>query len=498
MYREPAVWHALLGRARPTRSRATSRAQVDGGSGRDPAVRLLGRHPLAGRLRGVRRAVLDARARGGATRRRSTSAPGRRTSRAMRDAGGDVIGLDWRVALDEGWAAVGSDRGVQGNLDPAVLLGPWERDRGGGAGRPRPRRRPAGHVFNLGHGVLPETDPDCSDAARRRSSRASIVSEWPRRPDGVRHARSDRGRARVLRGHPGRPADPAGAARPLTERYRRLGIEDVNPLNVITEETRAALEAELGLPVFTGMKHWTPRIADAAERRSATGADDGRRARARAALLARVDRRLPAPARGGARRPGRARRSSRAGTTSRASSSSSPTASGARTRTSSSRLTRSRPAMLDRGRPVRGPAARDRRASSQSAALRGLVVLASSRSRRPASRGSSRTSSTTSRRSHARGVTLVLVCPVGFVSDHLEIRWDLDVEAQQKARRARHARSTGSRCRTPTRRSSPSLARPRRGGRSRYRLARDDEARRDPDRRRRPPLPRRTRSPCAR
>ena len=78
----------------------------------------------------------------------------------MRDAGGDVIGLDWRVELDRGWAAVGLDRGVQGNLDPAVLLGPWERveaaarhvlERAGG-------RR--GHVFNLGHGVLPETDPE--------------------------------------------------------------------------------------------------------------------------------------------------------------------------------------------------------------------------------------------------------------------------------------------------------------------------------------------------
>jgi uroporphyrinogen decarboxylase len=78
---------------------------------------------------------------------------------AMSEAGGDVIGLDWRVPLDRGWELVGDDRGVQGNLDPAVLLGPWERietatrdilDRAGG--------RP-GHVFNLGHGVMPDTDP---------------------------------------------------------------------------------------------------------------------------------------------------------------------------------------------------------------------------------------------------------------------------------------------------------------------------------------------------
>jgi uroporphyrinogen decarboxylase len=77
----------------------------------------------------------------------------------MAEAGGDVIGLDWRVALDRGWAHVGDDRGVQGNLDPLVLLGPWERIEsetrdilGRAAGRP-------GHVFNLGHGVPPEADP---------------------------------------------------------------------------------------------------------------------------------------------------------------------------------------------------------------------------------------------------------------------------------------------------------------------------------------------------
>lgn len=76
----------------------------------------------------------------------------------MAAAGGDVIGLDWRIPLDEGWARV-PGRAVQGNLDPAVLLAPWERieaealdvlARAGG--------RP-GHIFNLGHGVLPSVDP---------------------------------------------------------------------------------------------------------------------------------------------------------------------------------------------------------------------------------------------------------------------------------------------------------------------------------------------------
>ena len=74
-------------------------------------------------------------------------------------AGGDVIGLDWRVPIERGWELVGPDRGVQGNLDPALLLGPWERIEAATlrileavGGRP-------GHVFNLGHGVLPDTDP---------------------------------------------------------------------------------------------------------------------------------------------------------------------------------------------------------------------------------------------------------------------------------------------------------------------------------------------------
>jgi uroporphyrinogen decarboxylase len=77
----------------------------------------------------------------------------------MAAAGGDVIGLDWRIPLDVGWAQV-PDRAVQGNLDPAVLLAPWELIEtealdvlARAAGRP-------GHIFNLGHGVLPSVEPD--------------------------------------------------------------------------------------------------------------------------------------------------------------------------------------------------------------------------------------------------------------------------------------------------------------------------------------------------
>ena len=77
----------------------------------------------------------------------------------MARAGGDVIGLDWRIELDRGWAEVGEDRGVQGNLDPALLLGPWERAEAATLDVLRRAGGRPGHVFNLGHGVLPATDP---------------------------------------------------------------------------------------------------------------------------------------------------------------------------------------------------------------------------------------------------------------------------------------------------------------------------------------------------
>ena len=71
----------------------------------------------------------------------------------------------------------------------------------------------------------------------------------------------------------GRPIPPE-LMEDLVERYRRLGIEERSPLNAITDETRAALERALGdVPVFTGMKHWTPRIAEAADAAVATGAE---------------------------------------------------------------------------------------------------------------------------------------------------------------------------------------------------------------------------------
>jgi uroporphyrinogen decarboxylase len=79
---------------------------------------------------------------------------------SMREAGGDIIGLDWRVDLDQAWARLGYDAGVQGNLDPVALFADVaEIRRRVGVILDQARGRP-GHIFNLGHGILPETPVD--------------------------------------------------------------------------------------------------------------------------------------------------------------------------------------------------------------------------------------------------------------------------------------------------------------------------------------------------
>ena len=213
---------------------------------------------------------------------------------AIAAAGGDVIGLDWRIPLDEGWALAGEDRAVQGNLDPAALLGPWERIEAGARDvLARADGRP-GHIFNLGHGVLPGTDPDVlgrlrelvhAETARSNSTLPArrrdeghlapalplfLSPGWVGARDGTFGCGSRRGHeirppplsasvfgmsaAVVLMayGSPdrlddvpayyadirgGRPISPENLE-DLVDRYRRLGIEESNPLNAITEETR--------------------------------------------------------------------------------------------------------------------------------------------------------------------------------------------------------------------------------------------------------------------
>ena len=75
----------------------------------------------------------------------------------MRDAGGDVIGADWRIPIDEAWDRIGHDRAVQGNLDPTLLLGPLARMLQHADDILARVGKRQGHIFNLGHGILPST-----------------------------------------------------------------------------------------------------------------------------------------------------------------------------------------------------------------------------------------------------------------------------------------------------------------------------------------------------
>jgi uroporphyrinogen decarboxylase len=158
MLAEPAVWEALLGKLADTFAAyvaAKARAGADAIQLFDSWVGTLPADRYRAHVAPWTARVLDAV--DVPTIHFGTGAT--HLVEALAAAGGDAIGLDWRVPLDEGWARV-PGRAIQGNLDPAVLLAPGEvveREahdvlvRAGGR---------AGHVFNLGHGVLPETDPD--------------------------------------------------------------------------------------------------------------------------------------------------------------------------------------------------------------------------------------------------------------------------------------------------------------------------------------------------
>ncbi len=160
MYREPEVWHALLEKLSDTfavYALAQARAGADMVQLFDSWVGALSPGDYDEFVARWSGRVLDALREAGVP----TIHFGTGTATILEQlaaAGGDVIGLDWRIPLDVGWARVG-ERAVQGNLDPAALLGPWERVEAAArdvlaraAGRP-------GHIFNLGHGVLPGTDP---------------------------------------------------------------------------------------------------------------------------------------------------------------------------------------------------------------------------------------------------------------------------------------------------------------------------------------------------
>ena len=218
----------------------------------------------------------------------------------------------------------------------------------------------------------------------------------------------------------------------LVARYRALGIEDASPLNAITEATRAALETELGLPVFTGMKHWDPRIADAVE-----GALAGGASRLVGLVLAPHYSRLSIA---GYRLLLEEAIGGRIGVIFVDSWHDDPgliSFLADRIRDTDAHVVftaHSLPArILEDGDPYPDQLLETARLVADSAGVEDWSFSFQSESPTgepwlgPDILDHLEDLS-------ARGVEDVLVCPVGFVSDHLEIRWDIDTEAQDKAR----------------------------------------------------------------
>ncbi len=162
MYGDPDLWDALMGRLAGITA-AFLRAQVEAGVS---AVQLfdswVGALQAADYVRQVlphSAAVLSAVGELGVPRIHFGVVTGE-LLRHMGDAGAEVVGVDFRLPLDEALERIGPDRAVQGNLDPAVLFAPWEAVAEKARAVLAAGRAAPGHIFNLGHGVIPETDPD--------------------------------------------------------------------------------------------------------------------------------------------------------------------------------------------------------------------------------------------------------------------------------------------------------------------------------------------------
>ena len=162
MYAEPAAWGRLMGRLAERVGRYLA-AQAAAGA---EALQLF--DSWAGALAPedyrahvlpyTRRAIELASAAGVPIIHFATGTAGYLEDLAA--AGGDVVGLDWRVDLDVAWARLGEGVAVQGNLDPVALVGEWEPLRRRADGTLARALGREGHVFNLGHGILPDTPPD--------------------------------------------------------------------------------------------------------------------------------------------------------------------------------------------------------------------------------------------------------------------------------------------------------------------------------------------------
>jgi uroporphyrinogen decarboxylase len=159
MYQEPAAFGRLLGKL----SRVMTgylRAQVDAGAAAvqlfDSWVGALGPRDYQEQVLAHTRAIFSGLADLGVPRIHFGTDTATLLD-AIATSGADVVGLDWRVPLDAAWRRVGFERAVQGNLEPAVLTGPAPLVRERAAEVLRQAGGRPGHVFNLGHGVLPET-----------------------------------------------------------------------------------------------------------------------------------------------------------------------------------------------------------------------------------------------------------------------------------------------------------------------------------------------------
>jgi len=229
----------------------------------------------------------------------------------------------------------------------------------------------------------------------------------------------------------GRPIPPQ-LLEDLVERYRRLGIDDGSPLNAITAETRAALERELGdVPVFTGMKHWSPRIAEAAEAAVASGAHTvvglvlapHYSSMSIAGYREQLDRAL-------------AERAELAFIESWHDEPDFIDLLAERVRGTDAHVVftaHSLPArILESGDPYKDQLLETSQLVAERAALETWSFSFQSESQ-TGEPWLGPDILDHLRELHSRGVRDVLVCPVGFVADHLEIRWDLDHEAAELA-----------------------------------------------------------------
>ncbi len=162
MYGQPEVWHALMSKLTEVVSRylvAQVRAGADVVQLFDSWVGMLSPSTYRKFVKPyVTRIFEDVKRAGAPSIHFGTGAAALIDD--MKEAGGDIMSVDWRMDLDDAWACIGYDRGIQGNLDPAMLLTDWPTIEAGMRDILRRANNRPGHIFNLGHGVPASTNPD--------------------------------------------------------------------------------------------------------------------------------------------------------------------------------------------------------------------------------------------------------------------------------------------------------------------------------------------------